>query len=133
MPLPQLKRIWEDISMDFVTGLPLFFYRGVAYDAVFVVVDKYSKMVQYIPYIKDTDAEKLAEIMENRVFQHFGMFKLCVFDRGNLFISAWWVTFYHYWEMRKKFFTAFHPQTDGATERQNQTMEIFLKCYCNYN
>ena len=133
MPLPQPKGIWEDISMDFVTGLPPSLHRGVAYDAVLVVVDRYSKMVQYIPCTKDTDAEELAEIMEDRVFQHFGMFKSCVSDRGSLFTSAWWATFCHYWGMRRKLSTAFHPQTDGATERQNQTMEIFLRCYCNYN
>jgi hypothetical protein len=52
------------------------------------VVNKYSKMIQYIPCTKDTDAEELAEIMKNRVFQHFGMFKSCVFDRGSLFTSA---------------------------------------------
>jgi hypothetical protein len=74
--------------MNFVTGLPSFFHRGVVYDAVFVVINRYSKMVQYIPCTKDTDADELAEIMENRVFQYFGMFKSCVFDRGSLFISA---------------------------------------------
>jgi hypothetical protein len=90
-------------------------------------------MVQYIPCNKDMDAEELAEIMEDRVFQHYGMFKSCVSDRGSLFTSAWWATFCHFWGMRRKLSTAFHPQTDGATERQNQTMEIFLRCYSNYN
>jgi hypothetical protein len=88
IPLPQLKRMWQDIVIDFVTGLPPSLYRGVAYDLILVVIDRYSKMVQYIPYNKDTDAEELAEIIKDRVFQHFGMFKLCVSDRGSLFISA---------------------------------------------
>jgi hypothetical protein len=74
--------------MDFVTGLPPFFHRGIAYDAILVVINRYSKIIQYIPYTKDTDAEKLAEIIKNRIFQHFGMFKSCVFDRGSLFTSA---------------------------------------------
>jgi hypothetical protein len=51
--------------MDFVIGLPPSFHRGIAYDAVLVMIDRYSKIVQYIPYTKDTDAEKLAEIMKN--------------------------------------------------------------------
>jgi hypothetical protein len=54
--------------MDFVIGLPLFFYRGIAYDSILIVINRYSKMVQYIPYNKDMDAEELAEIMKNRVF-----------------------------------------------------------------
>lgn len=132
-PLPRPKGVWQDIAMDFVTGLPPSLHRGIAYDSILVVVDRYSKMVQYIPCNKDMDAEELAEIMEDRVFQHYGMFKSCVSDRGSLFTSAWWATFCHFWGMRRKLSTAFHPQTDGATERQNQTMEIFLRCYSNYN
>jgi putative transposase len=119
IPLSQLKRVWKDISMNFVTGLSPFFHRGIAYDAVLVVINRYLKMVQYIFCIKDTDTDELAEIMKNRIFQHFGMFKLCVFDRESLFISAWWVIFCYYWGMRRKFFIAFYPQTDGATKRQN--------------
>ena len=62
--------------------------QGTRYDSILVVVDRYSKMVQYIPCNKDMDAEELAEIMENRVFQHFGMSKSCVSDRESLFTSA---------------------------------------------
>jgi hypothetical protein len=74
--------------MDFVTGLPSFFYRGIAYDFILVVIDRYSKIIQYIPCNKDMDAKKLAEIMKNRVFQHYSIFKLYVSDKENLFTSA---------------------------------------------
>jgi hypothetical protein len=51
--------------MNFVTGLPPFFYRGIAYDFILIVINRYLKMVQYISYNKDMDAEKLAEIIKN--------------------------------------------------------------------
>jgi hypothetical protein len=63
--LPRLKRVWQDIAIDFVIGLPFFLHRGIAYDSILVVINRYSKMVQYIPYNKDMDAEELAEIMKD--------------------------------------------------------------------
>ncbi len=86
MPLPQLEGIWKEILMDFVTDLPSSFYRGIVYDAILVVVDRYSKMVQFVSCNKETTAEELAEIMESKIIKYFGMFKSCVSDRGSLFI-----------------------------------------------
>ncbi len=74
-------------------------------------------MVQFVPYNKETTAEELAEIMKSEIIKHFNMFKSCVLDRGSLFILIWWAIFYHWWGIRRKLSTAFHPQTDGATER----------------
>jgi hypothetical protein len=54
--------------MNFVIKLSLFFHRKIAYDSILIVVNRYSKMVQYISYNKDMDAKKLAEIMKNRIF-----------------------------------------------------------------
>jgi hypothetical protein len=51
--------------MDFVTGLSSFFYKGIAYDFILVVVDRYSKMIQYIFCNKDMDAKELAEIIKD--------------------------------------------------------------------
>jgi hypothetical protein len=65
IPLSQLKRVWQDIAINFVTELPPSLYREVAYDLILVVVDRYSKMVQYILYNKDTDAEELTKIIED--------------------------------------------------------------------
>src|SRR6266498_4514097 len=117
MPLPQPEGIWKEILMDFVIGLPSSLHRGIVYDAILVVVDRYSKMVQFVPYNKETTAEELTEIMKSEIIKYFGIFKSCVLDRGSLFISVWWAIFCHWWGIRRKFFTAFHPQIDGVTER----------------
>ena len=72
--------------MDFIIDLPLSLYRGIAYDTIFVIVDRYSKMVQFVSYNKKTTAEELIKIIKNKIIKHFGMFKFCVLNRGNLFI-----------------------------------------------
>ncbi len=97
MPLPQPEGIWKEILIDFIIGLPLSFYRGIVYDAILVVVDRYSKIIQFVPCNKKTTAEELAEIIKSEIIKHFGMFKSCVLDRGSLFTSAWWAIFCYWW------------------------------------
>ena len=72
--------------MDFVISLPLSLYRGIVYDTILVVVDKYFKIIQFVPCNKETTAEKLVEIIESEIIKHFGIFKSCVLDRSSLFI-----------------------------------------------
>ncbi len=88
IPLPQPEGIWKKILIDFIIGLPPSFYRGIAYDAILIVINRYLKMVQFVPCNKKTTAEKLAEIMENEIIKYFGMFKSCVLDRDSLFTFA---------------------------------------------
>ena len=73
--------------MDFVINLPPSLLRRNAYDSILVVIDWYSKMVVFIPYIKDMDATDLIEAIESNVFMFYGLFELCVSDKGSLFIS----------------------------------------------
>jgi hypothetical protein len=74
--------------MNFVTDLPPSLLRGKAYDSILVVINRYSRMVQFIPYNKDMDAPELAEIIESQIFKYFSLFFSCVTDRGTLFISS---------------------------------------------
>ncbi len=67
MLLSQPESIWKEISINFIIGLPLFFYREIAYDTILVVVNKYLKMVQFVLYNKETTAEELTEIMESEI------------------------------------------------------------------
>src|SRR6266536_5226493 len=88
IPLLQPKGIWKKILIDFITDLSPSFHREIAYDAILVVVNKYSKMVQFVPYNKETTAEELTKIIKNKIIKYFDIFKSCVSDRGNLFIST---------------------------------------------
>ena len=87
MSLPQLEGIWKKILMNFVTGLSLSLHREIAYDTILVIINRYLKIIQFVPYNKETTAEELAKIIKNKIIKHFGIFKFCVLDRGSLFIS----------------------------------------------
>ena len=126
VPLPQPERAWQDISMDFITGLPPAIRRGKAYDAILVVVDKYSKMVRYIPCTSEIDAPELGERLIKEIFSKFGRPRSIVSDRGFTFTSKYWGTLCYYLTVKRRLSTAFHPQTDGQTERMNQNLECYL-------
>lgn len=125
LPIP--VRIWGDITMDFVTDLPPSVgYTGGTYDAIWVVVDRLSKMAHYVPVCKTIDAPDLAGLFIQEVVRLHGLPDSIVSDRGTVFTSKFWSSFCFYLNVRRKLSTAFHPQTDGQTERQNQTMETYL-------
>lgn len=130
-PLPPPKVPWEGLAMDFIVGLPPSKHRGCVYDAILVVVDRHSKMVRLIPCTQKTTAEQLATLLFDDVFSLFGIPKSIVSDRGSLFTSRYWETLCYLLTIRRKLSTAFHPQTDGQTERLNQVLECYLRCYLN--
>lgn len=90
-----------------------------------------TKFAIYEPTRSDMDAEGLAMTLDRRLLD-FTVSKHFVSDRGSLFISTFWSAFCHYLAVRRRLSTAYHPQTDGQTERQNQTLECYLRNYVNY-
>lgn len=119
--------------MDFITDLPPSMRGRRAYDAILVIVCRFSKMVRYLPCTVDIDAESMAELILIEIIQHYGVPRSIVSDRGTLFTSKYWGTLCYYLAIRRCLSTAFHPQTDGQTERTNQTLECYLRCYINYH
>jgi Chromo (CHRromatin Organisation MOdifier) domain len=115
--------------MDFITGLPPSKHQGNVYDSILVVVDRLSKMAEYIPARRDMTAVQLAEIFFERIALRYGMPKGIVTDRGSLFTSEWWGEVCQIAGAARRLSTSFHPQTDGQTERQNQTLEQYLRVY----
>ena len=128
--LPQPDGPWKEITMDFITGLPPSKHNGHVYDACLVVVDRYTKMVLYIPVTKKINAIDLAEILFEKIVLVFGAPNGIVSDRGSVFTSAYWSAICFHLKTKRRLSTAFHPQTDGQTERQNQTLEHYLRVYC---
>jgi transposase InsO family protein len=131
-PLPQPDHPWQDIAMDFITGFPPAGRRGKAYDAILVVVDRFSKMARFIACTKDIDAVEMAERLTEDIISKLGMPRSTVTDRGSLFTSKYWETFCRCLNTKRKLSTSYHPQTDGQTERQNQTLEAYIRCYVNH-
>ncbi|RYN78876.1 hypothetical protein AA0119_g13535, partial [Alternaria tenuissima] len=129
-PLPIPEDIFEEVSLDFVTGLPpAKDNSGCVFDAVLVIVDRFSKMAIYIPALKTWDAKQFAESYFNHVILRYGIQKGIVSDRGSIFTSAFWTEICYQLQVKRRLSTAFHPQTDGQTERQNQTMEQYLRIF----
>jgi len=122
--------VFEELTMDFITGLPPSSDGHCAYDAILVIVDRYSKMARYVPALKTWTALDVAEMFFKEVVCRYGVPKGIVSDRGSVFTSEYWGEICYQTQMIRKLSTAFHPQTDGQTERQNQSLEHYLRVYC---
>jgi transposase InsO family protein len=124
---------WTNITMDFVTQLPTSKdpVTGYAYDSIFVVVDRFTKFAEMIPFRHSYTAEQLARVFLDRIIRHHGIPESIISDRDKLFTSNYWTTLLAVMGTKKKLSTAYHPQTDGQTERTNQTMETYLRTYSN--
>ena len=89
-------------------------------------------MAKYISVNKDIDAVSLANTMIDRIFSVYGIPDGIVSDRGTVFTSQYWSDICYQSKVKRRLSTAFHPQTDGQTERQNQTLEHYLRVYYNW-
>jgi transposase InsO family protein len=124
---------WTNITMDFVTQLPVSKdpVTDYVYDLIFVVVDRFTKAAEFVPFRHSYTAEQLARVFLDRIVRHHGIPESIISDRDKLFTSNYWTTLLAAIGTKKKLSTAYHPQTDGQTERVNQTMETYLRIYCN--
>lgn len=125
---------WEDIAMDFVTDLPESTDKvtGFKYNAILNVVDRFTKGAEFIPFRKDFTAEQLAEVFKDRVYRYRSIPKSIISDRDKLFTSNFWQTFVAEAGIQRKLSTAYHPETDGQTERTNRTLKAYLRTYVTY-
>jgi hypothetical protein len=73
--------------MNFIINLPPSLIKGKVYDSILIVINKYSRIIQFMPYNKNMDAPELTEIIENKKFKYFDLFFSCVTNRGTLIIS----------------------------------------------
>jgi transposase InsO family protein len=131
-PLPVPNRPWQELTMDFITSLPPSKWRGRTFDSILVIVDRFSKTVRYIAVTKTITAQELADIYVSNIWKDFGTPEGITTDRGSQFTSEFWGAVMWHLQVRRRFSTAFHPQTDGQTERQNQVIEHYLRTYCDY-
>ena len=121
--LPVLKWKWTDISMDFVTGL-----RGSrGYDGIWVIVDRLTKSAHFLPIKMTWPMSKLATLFVQQIVKLHGVSSVILSDRDGRFTSHFWRSVHESMGTRLHFSTAFHPQTDGQSERTIQTLEDLLR------
>jgi hypothetical protein len=125
---------WESIALDFIVKLPPSRERvtGTVFDTVLVVTDRLTKYAHFIPYKESASAEDLAYTFTKYITGNHGIPKEIISDRDKLFTSKFWKSLTDQLGIHQKLSTAYHPQTDGQTERLNQTLEQYLRFYVNY-
>ncbi|KAL5612528.1 uncharacterized protein BROUX77_002684 [Berkeleyomyces rouxiae] len=126
LTIPQAR--WTSVSLDFITGLPV----SNSFDMILVVVDRLSKMAHFIPCDSSLDAAGFAKLYLSAVYRLHGLPLDIVSDRGSLFTSAFSKALAKLLGIKQNLSTAFHPQTDGQTERVNSILEQYLRGYTNY-
>jgi hypothetical protein len=124
-PIPIPPRPWSSISMDFIVKLP----SSNGFDSILVIVCRLTKQAHFIACNESINSSGLADLFIANVFRLHGLPDDIISDRGPVFRSLFWKTLLSKLNVVPKYSTAYHPQTDGQTERVNQTLEQYLRCY----
>src|SRR4051812_606034 len=112
--------------MDFVTGFP----RSLkGHDAIFVIIDRFSKVAHFLPVKETISTSQLADLYVTRIVSLHGNPLDISSDLGNIFTSRFWDSFQEGMGTRLNFSTAYHPQSQGQVERVNQVLEDMIRSY----
>ncbi|KAJ1578391.1 hypothetical protein NDA11_005217 [Ustilago hordei] len=126
--LPVPPHPWSSISMDLIEQLP----PSSGFTAILVVVDRLTKMATFVPTTNTLDAPELAKLFLRHVYSKHGLPTSIVSDRGSEFTSHFWRSLSALLGIENHFSSAYHPQSDGQTERVNQVLEQYLRGYSNH-
>lgn len=128
VPLPIPDRPWSVIGINMIVKLPL----SSSFHSVLVITDHLRKGAHFIPCNKSMDSHSLAKLFVQQFFRYHGFPDKIVSDRGATFISAFWRAVLLALRVTPAPSTAYHPQTDGQTERANQTLETYIWHFISY-
>ena len=123
-PLPVPEGIWQDLTMDFIEGLP----KSEGYSVILVVVDRLTKYTHFMAIRHPYTAAIVAQTFLDNVVKHHGFPTSIVSDRDTIFVSNFWKQLFTLYKVELKLSTAYHPQTDGQSKRVNQCLEMYLRC-----
>ena len=106
-----------------------FYYRSISipgFDSLLVFVDRFTKMIHLVPCLKSIDAPGFARYFLENIIRLHGITDSLISDRGSIFTSHFWSALSSMLNVKKRLSTSFPPQTDGQTERMNQTIFTHL-------
>jgi transposase InsO family protein len=123
-PLQSPDTRWHTVTMDFITDLPS---SSEGNDSILVIVDKLTKYVILAPTTKKCTAEVACRLFIKHMYQFHGVPKVIISDRDTRFTADFWKAFCKTLKLDHRYSTAYHPQTDGQTERTNTVIEEVLR------
>ena len=127
-PLPVPEGPWKSISIDFITDLP----SSQDHNAILVVVDRFSKMAHFIPCSSSITSEITSTLFIREIFRLHGLPDNIISDRGPQFIAGFWKRLLELLHIDRSLSSGHHPESNGQTERTNQTLEQYLHCFISY-
>nr|GEU52427.1 putative reverse transcriptase domain-containing protein [Tanacetum cinerariifolium] len=127
LPQPEiLVWKWEMITMDFMSGFPR---TPSGYYTIWVIVDRLTKSAHFLPIKKMDRMEKLTRLYLKEIVCRHGVLVSIISDRDSHFTSRFWISLQEAMGTNLDMSTAYHPQTDGQSERTIQTLEDMLRAY----
>lgn len=130
-PIRTPPHIFHTVSIDFIVKLPESEILNYKYDSILTVTDIFSKAIILIAGREDWNARQWGEVFFRQVVKRWGLPVAIVSDRGSIFVSKFWSTVFEASNCRLLMTTAYHAQSDGQSERTNQTIEICLRHLVN--
>lgn len=128
-PVQSPNRPWGSLSVDFITDLP----NSSGFNAIMVVVDRMSKMAEFFPCQTSITSKQAANIFLKEIFSCHGLPDDIISDCGTQFFSSFMKNLFKSLGIKSNLSSSYHPQSDGQTERVNQVLEQYLRCYISEN
>ena len=119
------------VTSNFIVGLPKATLHGRTYDALHLIADRHSKLVHLIPCDERIDTDGAADNFVREQFRLHGLPRKIISDRGPQFASRLFKAVLRGIGVEGALSTAYHPQTDGQSERWNQEIEAYLRMFCS--